>query len=113
MQTSIWIVQGKTGTEEDETSWLIAAYASKEAAEQHCELAAEAMRIILGDKPTFARSQAAQKVGTPYDHHTRIYDLPPTKTRKRGTYGVDYSVVEVPFPSHVDEFRELFTTQDG
>lgn len=96
---SVYVVVGETGDFDDHREWWVAVYEDREAAEEHARLANEKMldsphhnRKLYSDEMTeFKRT-------FPYDNDIRV-DLE----------GTTYSVAEIPFVRHVDEYIETYT----
>lgn len=89
----LYVVQGSSREYSDGWSWLIAAYTNEEAANQHCELANQYLKIR--PKP-YQDRQAFNKW---------VNDNPYDKSRNEDVN--DYEVLEVDLFRHVDEYQEL------
>lgn len=89
----IYLVVGDTGELSDHTQWFVAAYTEKEQAEQHAQLANQAVKGIE-DLEWNAQDQA--RANNHYDRGCKVYYT-----------GTKYRVQAVPLVRHVDEYLEL------
>jgi hypothetical protein len=98
----VHVVIATMGSHSDRVEWCVAAYPEKELADQHRKLAHDDYRQLL------------KKYDEDYNedvYHAALYDTHISSGEFYvSSYGIDYTVVDVPIIRHVDEYLELFPT---